>query len=154
MHWLELKIPPLLVFAIAAILEWLSPLVLPEIASGSGLARAIVATVCVVASVVLIAAAVLEFRRSQTTVDPTSPDKASSIVESGVYNFSRNPMYLAMVLMLLALGIYLWRVGGIFVIAGFIAYITRFQIIPEERILANKFEENFKAYRRRVRRWI
>ena len=154
MNWLELKIPPLLVFAIATILECLSSLVPPEVPSGSGLAGAIFATVCLLSSLALIAAAVLEFRRSQTTVDPTSPAKASSIVGSGVYNFSRNPMYLAMVLMLLALGIYLWRVAGIFIIAGFVAYITRFQIIPEERILTNKFGKDFETYRRRVRRWI
>lgn len=154
MNSLELKVPPLVVFAIAAILEWLSSLAPPEVPSGSGLAGAIFATVCLLASLALIAAAALEFRSSQTTVDPTSPAKTSSIVESGVYNYSRNPMYLAMVLMLLALGIYLWRIAAVFIIAGFIAYITRFQITPEERILANKFGKDFETYRRRVRRWI
>jgi protein-S-isoprenylcysteine O-methyltransferase Ste14 len=87
-------------------------------------------------------------------VDPHKPEKASSLVTSGVYRITRNPMYVALGLALGAWGI---RLGSLLSMAGvvlFMLYITRFQIIPEERVMKEKFGEQFEAYQSRVRRWL
>jgi len=154
MSVLELKIPPIVVFAICALLEWLSSLVLPEAPGADSLIRTLIASVLLFTGLALIIAAILTFRSSQTSVNPNSPDKASSIVTTGAYTLSRNPMYLAMFLILTALGFYLWQAVNILVLAAFVAYITRFQIIPEEHILTSKFDSEFKTYLDEVRRWI
>ncbi|WP_232231415.1 methyltransferase family protein [Maribacter sp. 1_2014MBL_MicDiv] len=98
--------------------------------------------------------ALIQFRLAITTVDPTKPDKAQSLVISGVFKFSRNPMYLALLLILLALGIFLGNAFNTLVAAGFVAYMNRFQIIPEEQILLNKFGHSFKDYCILTRRWL
>ena len=97
--------------------------------------------------------ALIQFKLAKTTVDPTKPDKAQSLVVSGVFKFSRNPMYLALLLILLALGIFLGNAFNTLVAAGFVAYMNRFQIIPEEQILLNKFGRSFKDYCILTRRW-
>ena len=73
---------------------------------------------------------------------------------SGIFGVTRNPMYLGMAVLLLGWATWLvslWSLAGI---AIFTAYITRFQIKPEERVLAGLFPADFAAYRARVRRWI
>lgn len=107
-----------------------------------------------VGGIVLVISAGLSFRKFQTSVDPMNPDKANSIVTTGVYSISRNPMYLAMLLVLTAFVVFMWQASGILILLAFIAYTTRFQIIPEERVLARKFGLEFKHYCERVRRWI
>jgi protein-S-isoprenylcysteine O-methyltransferase Ste14 len=97
---------------------------------------------------------VLSFRRAKTTVNPLKPETSASLVSTGVYSFTRNPMYLGMALVLLAWAAYLaspWALAGP---ALFALYITRFQIIPEERVLARLFGTSFAEYRKRVRRWL
>src|SRR4051812_19610819 len=100
------------------------------------------------------AAGLLSFRRVRTTVNPTTPDAASSLVATGIYRFTRNPMYLGFALLLTGWAIYL---SNVLAFAGpmiFVLYINRFQIVPEERALAAKFGTAFDDYKRRTRRWI
>ena len=97
---------------------------------------------------------VISFRRAQTTVNPIKPSQASSLVCSGIYQFSRNPMYLGMALFLSAWAVYLssaliW-LGPI----GFILYMNQYQIKPEERALALLFGKAYTEYQSRVRRWL
>lgn len=94
------------------------------------------------------------FRLARTTINPLDPSRASSLVTGGIFRFSRNPMYLSLLLLLVAYAIRLepgmeW-LGPVV----FFAYVTRFQILPEERILAEKFGDAFIEYRNRTRRWI
>jgi protein-S-isoprenylcysteine O-methyltransferase Ste14 len=99
-------------------------------------------------------AGVVSFRRAKTTVNPLKPETSAALVSTGVYSISRNPMYLGMVLALFAWAVYLssiWSlVGPIF----FALYITRFQILPEERALDALFGAPFAEYKKRVRRWL
>jgi len=97
---------------------------------------------------------VLSFRRHRTTINPLHPEKTSRLVTGGVYRISRNPMYVGMALLLLAWAVYLESPAALLGPIAFIAYITRFQIIPEEILLAQHFAEEFSAYRQRVRRWL
>jgi protein-S-isoprenylcysteine O-methyltransferase Ste14 len=97
---------------------------------------------------------VWSFRRARTTVNPLKPETSASLVTSGVYSFTRNPMYLGMALVLLAWAIFL---SSVWMLAGpllFALYITRYQIIPEERVLDRLFGAPFAEYRKRVRRWL
>lgn len=99
-------------------------------------------------------AGVLEFRRASTTVNPMAPGEASAVVDSGIYRYTRNPMYLGFGFALLAWAILLaapWALLGPMV---FVVWMTRFQIRPEERALADHFGEDYRAYCRRVRRWV
>lgn len=94
------------------------------------------------------------FRKAHTTINPLRPDRAAAVVTTGVYRVTRNPMYLGLVLILLGLALYLaspWAVLGPPV---FVAYITRYQIQPEERVLAAHFGAPYTAYCAQVRRWL
>jgi len=94
------------------------------------------------------------FARAGTTINPVRIEDASALVTGGIYRVTRNPMYVGLTGLLLALVTGLARpwlfVGPLF----FIVFITRFQIIPEERAMQAKFGEAYTAYCHRVRRWL
>ena len=94
------------------------------------------------------------FRRARTTVNPTQPAKASALVRSGIYAVTRNPMYLGFLLLLCAWAIHLSNAFALPFLPAFAAYLNRFQIQPEERVLTATFGPSFTAYAAHVRRWI
>ena len=97
---------------------------------------------------------VTQFRKAQTTPNPQALEKASSLVTSGIYRYSRNPMYLGLVLILLGWAFYLSHFLAFVLLPVFIFYMTRFQIQPEEQMMARKFGKTYHAYLYKVRRWI
>ena len=150
---LELKVPPVLVVAVAALLMWAVAWALPAL----GLAlsgRVPVAIIAVLIGVLVSVAGVVEFRRARTTVNPLKPDSASSLVNGGIYRLTRNPMYLGFALALLGWGIFLSNPLSLAMLFVFVGYMNRFQIVPEERALESLFGDAFKAYRSKVRRWL
>ncbi|MCK7595599.1 methyltransferase family protein [Pseudomarimonas salicorniae] len=151
---LELRVPPLAVLGLAVALlagmEWLAP-------SPGGVPlglRPALTTLLVLSGAAVALSGVLSFRRQRTTVNPLSPDQASSLVCSGIYRFSRNPMYLGFLLLLGAAAAWLSSLHALWLMPAFVLYLNRFQIEPEERALAARFGAEFSAYRQRVRRWI
>lgn len=98
--------------------------------------------------------AVLSFKRQSTTVNPLKPEKASSLIISGIFKISRNPMYLGMLLILMSITIKFNLIGGILINFAFVAFITKFQIIPEEIVLERLFGREFFQYKKKTRRWI
>ena len=150
---LELKIPPPLVAAITAgvmygVAKLLPVLVLsPSVRVGAALALA-------VAGALFDVAGILAFRRAKTTVNPMAPHQSSSVVSTGVYRFTRNPMYLGLVFLLMAWAVYLSSAWALLGLPVFMAYITRFQIIPEESVLTARFGKGFTDYCAHVRRWL
>jgi protein-S-isoprenylcysteine O-methyltransferase Ste14 len=96
----------------------------------------------------------MAFLRRHTTINPLHPEKSSALVTGGIYTLSRNPMYLGMACLLLAWAISLQSPAALLGVPAFMAYITRFQIKPEERMLEKLFGGEFTAYRQRVRRWL
>ncbi len=153
MTTLELKVPPVAqVVVIAAAMYGVSQ-VLPALkfslngstALGVGLA------VIGVSSGIM---GVTQFKKAQTTPNPQALEKVSSLVTSGIYNYSRNPMYLGLVLILLGWALYLSHLLAFILVPMFILYITRFQIRPEERMMTQKFGECYQTYVSSVRRWI
>jgi protein-S-isoprenylcysteine O-methyltransferase Ste14 len=98
--------------------------------------------------------AVVSFVVARTTINPMQPARASHLITTGVYRVSRNPIYLADVLLLAAWAVWLGSALNLALIAAFIWYIQRFQIMPEERALTKLFGQNYIAYCSRVRRWL
>lgn len=104
------------------------------------------------AVIALLAVASLVFAR--TTISPFDPSRTSALVTGGIFRITRNPLYLSLLLLLVA---YALRLGSWVTWLGpalFVTYITRFQIIPEERILTVKFGSAYLAYKTRTRRWV
>ena len=97
---------------------------------------------------------VTQFRKAQTTPNPQALEKVSSLVTSGIYRYSRNPMYLGLVLILLGWAFYLSHFLAFVLLPVFILYMTRFQIQPEEQMMARKFGKTYQAYLNKVRRWV
>ncbi|NOQ65303.1 MAG: isoprenylcysteine carboxylmethyltransferase family protein [Methyloprofundus sp.] len=94
------------------------------------------------------------FRLAKTTGNPNRPELAASLVTSGIYRISRNPMYVGLIFLLLAWATWLGSFFSLAIIAAFQQTMTRFQIIPEEKALAHRFNEKFHDYRQQVRRWL
>jgi protein-S-isoprenylcysteine O-methyltransferase Ste14 len=150
---LENRIPPPLVAATFAIAMAICAGVLPELTvrfAGQGP----VAGALLAGGLVVIAIAIARFVRASTTVNPLRPEETSALVTGGVFRITRNPMYLGMALALAAWAVWLGNAAAALLVAGFVAFITRFQIAPEERALRAHFGEEFEAYARRVRRWL
>lgn len=113
-----------------------------------------VSIVLVLAGLVVLLLSVRSFGKAGTTVSPIEPDKAGSLVTTGLYRFTRNPMYLGMLLVLLGGAIGLENIAALSAPILYAISITRFQIIPEERVLAKIFGTAFSDYCNRTRRWI
>ena len=153
MRLLELRIPPPVVGLIIAGGMWIvahlsAVLQLPE------LVRLSLAVVLGAIGVAVAIAGVMSFRRARTTVSPLKPETSAALVSTGVYSFTRNPMYLGMALALFAWAVYLSSIWSLLGPVLFVLYIARFQIVPEERVLDRLFGAPFAAYKKRVRRWL
>jgi len=98
--------------------------------------------------------AIYSFRKHQTTVNPSKPETTSQVVDSGIYQYSRNPMYLAMLLLLISFACYLENPFTFPICGLFTWYIGKYQITPEERMLAKLFGQDYANYKNRVRRWL
>lgn len=153
MRYLENRIPPPLVAAIFAGLMWLYAQPDWKVSLSAPWHMGIV-LVALLLGIAVCLAGLLSFRRARTTVNPLKPDTASALVSSGIYRHTRNPMYLGFAIALLAWAILLAAPLTLLGVAGFVLYIDRFQITPEERALAALFGEDFALYRSRTRRWL
>lgn len=101
-----------------------------------------------------ILAGLLSFHFVKTTGNPGKPESVSSLVTSGIYQTTRNPMYVGLIFLLLAWGAWLGSLFSVVVIVIFQQYTTRFQIIPEEKALSDLFPEQYHDYCNKVRRWL
>ncbi len=153
MRALELKIPPPAVALVTGLLMWLASRSVPAFAYMFS-AHDSVAIGLAMIGVTTAISGVLTFRRAKTTVNPLKPESASSLVASGIYSITRNPMYLGLFLGLTAWAIHLSNAAVFLFLPVFVAYINRYQILPEERVLTSLFGRDFAAYQSRVRRWI
>lgn len=102
----------------------------------------------------ILFSAARSFKEYKTTINPIKIETASSLVVSGIFNYSRNPMYLGMALILLGLSLKFNLIGGLIFTALFILFITNFQIKPEEKAMQKIFGEEFLSYKNKVRRWL
>jgi protein-S-isoprenylcysteine O-methyltransferase Ste14 len=153
MRVLDLKMPPLAAGALLAALMWLVSRLVPGfnfVFPG----REFLALILAIAGAMIILLGVASFRRAKTTINPMKPELSSSLVISGIYKLSRNPMYLGFLLVLAGWAVILSNALAFVFVAAFIFYMNRFQIEPEEKALAAKFNQEFGDYKSRVRRWL
>lgn len=151
--WLDLRIPPVAVALGIAALGWLA-------ADATGqftfdFAGRMVTTVALAfggAAISLLGVA--EFRRARTTVNPMTPQSSTALVVGGIYRVTRNPMYLGFLFLLAAWATWLAHPFAVAMLPGFVAYMNRFQIRPEEMALHERFGPEFAAYHSSVRRWL
>ena len=150
---LDTAIPPPVVMLLVGAAMWAVAHGLPGIAYALPL-RTPLAILIGVAGLLCNLLPKLRFGRAGTTVNPMRPESTRHLVVDGLHRYSRNPMYLGQLLLLVAWGIFLANGPAMMLPLLFALYITRFQIVPEEHTLAVVFGDAYAAYRGRVRRWL
>jgi protein-S-isoprenylcysteine O-methyltransferase Ste14 len=153
MSMLELKVPPVVLVLLAAVVMWLVSSVAPSFTWSLPYRQVVALTLAVTGGIITILG-VIAFRQAHTTVNPTNPQSASSLVSNGIYQVSRNPMYLGFLLALFGLAVFFSNALSLVVLPAFVAYMNHFQIAPEERALTVVFGQEFTTYTEKVRRWI
>ena len=153
MRHLELKIPPPLVALLCVAAMWSLSRIIPAL----GLTRDIrwlLTGVFVLVGISFDLRGLLVFLRARTSINPMKPHQASSLIVTGVYRRTRNPMYVGLASMLVAITIFLDAPVALIGVGAFVGYITRFQIQPEERALRQKFGKAYRDYCEQVPRWL
>lgn len=153
MSALETKVPPVVVVFITALLMMLARYGLPGWTFAAPYGRSVAAVVLALA-VGVVLAGMFAFRRADTTLSPTEPERASVLVKDGIYRHTRNPMYLGMLLTLIAFALRLSHWLSLLLVGGYVLYMNRFQISVEERVLGQKFGAEYERYKSEVRRWL
>ncbi len=151
---LELKIPPLVIILICAGVMYLCAIAMPHAFTIPMGLRVVVLVITAIAAAGILSAALMTFRRHRTTINPLNPNNTSNLATSGIYAYSRNPMYLSMFIVLLGWGFFLGQLSAIFGLALYVVAITRLQILPEERVLERKFGSAYTDFLAASCRWI
>jgi protein-S-isoprenylcysteine O-methyltransferase Ste14 len=152
MSSLELKIPPPVVAVLVAVAMWRIALAVPSSTPPSF--HLVLAVVLAVAGVACAVSGAVAFRRAKTTTNPMDPQAATALVVTGIYRVTRNPMYVGLCVVLVAWAAFLWSAWALLGPLVFVAYIARFQIAPEEKVLAALFGGEYSAYKAKVRPWL
>ncbi len=148
---LDTKIPPPIIAVLVGVGTYFSRDWLPHVESDTlfygGLG-------CELLAVVINLTAIASFIKHKTTINPVKPHAATALVTTGMFAFSRNPMYLGLLLFLFGFALQVNPVGGVLLLALFVLYINAFQVLPEERAMLDEFGDEYREYMRNVRRWI
>lgn len=96
----------------------------------------------------------LQFLRGSTTINPLHPEKTEKLITTGMYRYSRNPMYVGLLYLLMGWSLILGSLSPIFMLPVFILLITKQQILPEEKVLEEIFGQQYRDYKQTVRRWL
>ena len=145
------KIPPPIVTLVFGLCIYLSKSFFPEFSFS------ILSSLSIISFIVgisVLVTAIISFKNHETTVNPISIEKASSLVVTGIFKYSRNPMYLGMSFILLGLTLKYNLIGGLIFTGLFMLFITIFQIKPEETAMEKLFDQEWKDYVSNVRRWL
>ncbi|WP_341646312.1 methyltransferase family protein [Thauera sp. SDU_THAU2] len=153
MQWLETKIPPPVVMVLLGAVVYGAAPLLPGLSFEFAL-RTTLAIALVLAGLALNILPAFAFLRAGTTFNPLRPASATSLVTSGIYRHTRNPMYLGDSVILLGWTLYLGNAAAFVAVPAFMLYITRFQIQPEERHLSARFPEAYASFCKRTPRWL
>lgn len=147
------KIPPPVILLLSGIAMWFvahGPYsYLVAIPFAPGLAIALAGSGAAVAG-----SAIRQFKSAETTINPLQPQDATSLVDTGIFGVTRNPMYLGLLLILSGWAVWLQSAANILILIAFVLYITFLQIKSEEGALRKLFGETYADYCSRVSRWI
>ena len=147
------KIPPPIVTLVFGLLIYFTRNYLPSYENISFVLNDL-SMVLLIAGITITGPAIVAFKNNKTTVNPIHIEKATSLVTSGIFMISRNPMYLGMFSVLLAVSLKFNLIGGIMLSLIFMFFITKFQIIPEEIAMEKLFKDEFILYKKKTRMWI
>ena len=150
---MKLKIPPVVVTLISVLLMWLvakQNLLMDLTIDVSALVTILLGLLSIVIGLIGVG----QFSKNKTTVNPHKPENSSKLVDDGIYKYTRNPMYLALVIGLIAVGFYLKSMLSFVFIPIFIWFMNTYQIKPEEEMLIQIFGDKYRKYLETVRRWI
>lgn len=145
---LELKLPPPLVFLLCAAVMKGLPNLLPFYLS------TVLSYILIAMGALIALSGIYAFYQAKTTIDPHRIEQTSSLVQTGIYRITRNPMYLGLACWLLAWAVWLANGLALLGVVLFVGYLNRFQIQPEERMMRQKFGEAYSRYQQKVRRWL
>ena len=106
------------------------------------------------AGILIFVNPVLQFIKSKTTVNPIQFEDVNKLVTSGIFKYSRNPMYLGMLMIVLSTSIFYLNIYSILTPLLFMLWINKFQIKREEEFLIEKFGDEYLSYKKKTRRWI
>jgi protein-S-isoprenylcysteine O-methyltransferase Ste14 len=149
----ETKVPPVAQFLVVAAGMWLLAKYVPVLSVGIPGREFLIVLFFFLGGIVAVPA-ITAFRSAGTTVDPRYPDKATRLVARGVYRYSRNPMYLGLLFLLIAWAFFLSNLLGFVCLPVFVLGMNHLQIRPEEAAMEGQFGDEYRAYRESVRRWI
>lgn len=152
MTWLELKIPPLIVTLVIIALMYFTKTLFPTFGFPQNMAT-LFALLVLICALVFILMAIKVFREHKTTLDPRLPFKTTAVVETGIFGVTRNPMYVGMIMIVGAVGLYWQHSGFIIFVAITMMYLHFLQVLPEEHLLIKKHGEQYKVYQDKVPRW-
>ena len=148
---MKAKIPPPILAFLMIGLVYLSSLLIGSVSFDYQASLSVVLVIagmgCALPSFRLVA-------RKKTTISPFTPSETSVLLTEGMYRYSRNPMYLGLLLLIIAATIWFGTWFGIIISLLFILLMNIFQIIPEEEALLQIFGEEYLEYKKKVRRWI
>ncbi|MBC8109205.1 MAG: isoprenylcysteine carboxylmethyltransferase family protein [Anaerolineae bacterium] len=150
---LNLKIPPPVVTLLTGAATWLISRVTRDFTIAIPASR-VLAGLLAALGVATAISGVVALRRAQTTINPMKPESTTSLADLGAYRFTRNPMYLGLLLVLTAWAVLLSNPFALLGPVAFVLYMNRFQIAPEEEALTTLFGEKYNEYKARVRRWV
>ena len=153
MKALELKIPPPVYALSLAITMWLLNQYLPLLrfieSPWNNLGIAII-----VMAIISDSSSLFLFFKKRTTVNPMKPSNTQGLVTTGLYKITRNPMYVGLLVILFGYGIWLGSLTPFLILPAFYWLITNMQIKPEERVLEEKFGQEYLDYKSKVKRWL
>ncbi|WP_373947911.1 isoprenylcysteine carboxylmethyltransferase family protein [Vibrio pomeroyi] len=153
MRFLELKVPPVALFMLVIVASYFCAQQLSTAAIALPY-KLIILGVGIALSGVVGLSGIWEFRKQKTTVNPIKVETASAVVDSGIFGYTRNPMYLGLFILLFCVGYYFQNIFSILLSFVFVIYMNQFQIKPEERALEQLFGAEYVDYKQKVRRWI
>ena len=146
-----IKIPPPILVLILTSLVYFSSTKLESIYLPY---RQTVSVLILIIGLVVIISPVFDFIKSKTTVNPVKFQNVNRLVTTGIYKYSRNPMYLGMILIIISTTVYYLNFLSVFSPLIFYIWINKFQISREEIFLEGKFGNEYLKYKSKTRRWI
>ena len=146
-----LKIPPPLLVLILVIANYFSSKKIDLIHLPN---QDLISILILLIGILILINPIFKFIKSKTTIDPIKFKKVNKLIISGIYKYSRNPMYLGLLMIVISTSIFFLNIFSITTPLLFYCWINRFQIKREEIFLTEKFGEEYMSYKIKTRRWI
>jgi|TARA_B100000214_G_scaffold223541_1_gene162660 Putative protein-S-isoprenylcysteine methyltransferase len=146
-----LKIPPPLLVLVLVISNYFSSKKIDLILIPN---QKLISFIILLIGVLILITPIFKFIKSKTTIDPIKFKKVNKLITSGIYKYSRNPMYLGLLMIVTSTSIFYLNIFSIITPIIFYCWINRFQIKREEIFLTEKFGNDYILYKTKTRRWI